>query len=160
MCSPDTLEIPSYVDIEFEKILQEVTRHLIDDRREPDINCPGSLSVVPSKFFIKQTSAAFCRDVMKDLDREYFPTPYDLEGNKISPKLAALNAVDMRATTHTLRKRTPPEDPKSYKDYKVFLSYKPGNLNCRVPQQDLCRNAYEELVKSSCTYAPTWSSTL
>lgn len=111
--------------------------------KEPVIECPGGLSNAPSEFFIKQTSKSFCEDVMGNLDSSHGPTAYSIKGDKIPILKNKLLQVT---------KRSPPENIDNYGDYRFFLSYEKKDGECLVDKEDLCRNAYENLVHSNCEF--------
>lgn len=119
---------------------------------KPRIECPGGLSDVPSEFFVSKTSSSFCEEVMKDLTKEVTDagTAYDINGNRIAILKLAKVEGEAGQSKRSLFARSPPENSDNYLDYKFYMSYKPGNRGCVVPKEDLCRNAYTELVKSNC----------
>ncbi|KAM0332536.1 hypothetical protein ACHAQA_002819 [Verticillium albo-atrum] len=150
-CRTDTKESVTYVDVEIEQAVIAVTNALKDKPQVPRIECPNDISNVPSKYFVEKTSPGFCGDVMSDLASERLPTAYDIYGNKIPLLKAVVAAVDSNDLTRRyLGKRSPPTNPDNYLDYRFFLSYTPGSGDCLVPKEDLCKNAFEELVKSNC----------
>ena len=116
--------------------------------KKPKIECPLPISNAPSEFFLDKTSKSFCEEVMKDLGRERLPVPYDINGNK-RRLLKALMATEQQSK-QPLRGRAPPEVPDTYLDYTFFLSYEPGDGECLVEKSNLCRNAWDPLVKSNC----------
>ena len=49
-----------------------------------------------------------------------------------------------------MNKRAPPENIDNYADYRFHLGYEKQDGDCLVDKEDLCRNAYQELVNSNC----------
>ncbi|RNJ53241.1 hypothetical protein D7B24_002088 [Verticillium nonalfalfae] len=150
-CRTDAKEIASYADGEFMQQILDVSGVLKDKPLQPTIECPNDLTNVPSKYLVDKTSVEFCKDVMGDLGNERLPVAYDIHGNKIPILRAAVAAAaSTDLTARWLGRRAPPTNPDNYLDYRFFLSYTPGGDDCLVPKEDLCKNAYEALVKSNC----------
>ncbi|RYP49893.1 hypothetical protein DL769_011025 [Monosporascus sp. CRB-8-3] len=150
-CDPKVEDRISVFDPNFHQAVLDAMEEIAEEPeepKEPTIECPGGISNVPSEFFLDKTSKGFCEEVMKDLGAELLPTAYDIDGNKIPIlKLANQKAAEAK---RALLKRSPPENSDNYLDYQFFLSYSPEDGECLVPEEDLCRNAWEPLVKSNC----------
>ncbi|KAF4928677.1 hypothetical protein CGCVW01_v001793 [Colletotrichum viniferum] len=76
------------------------------------------------------------------------PTSYDISGNEI-PRLKAALATQQQTKRGFVR-RTPPENIDNYQDYTIFLSFLPLDDECHVDDEDVCRSAWDKLVKSNC----------
>jgi hypothetical protein len=142
----------TYSDVDFHQAILDAISELEKEPKGPITSCPGPISPASSKFLVDKTSNEFCEEVMKNLDSDFGPTAYDIDGNKIP----LLKTVKLEGGTakRALRKRSPPENSESYKDYKFFLSYKHEDGECLLPKEDLCKDAWRKLVTSPCKSTP------
>ncbi|KAF6826656.1 hypothetical protein CMUS01_09342 [Colletotrichum musicola] len=136
------------VDDYFHQVVLAALQDIREKSRKTTIKCPGDLTNVPSKFFLEQTSKAFCQTVMGNLKVRRRPTAYDIYGNKMTIFHAAVTEEEQ--ARRILMGRKPPENIQSYEDYNLFLSYTPLDGKCSVDEKTLCRNSWEKLVKSIC----------
>lgn len=90
---------------------------------------------------------------MKDIGSRWGPAAYDIHGDKL-PSLRMSNS-GQASMRRALQRRSPPEAPESYEDYRFFLTYRPREDECLLPEDDLCSQALEALVKSPCKFP--WS---
>lgn len=88
---------------------------------------------------------------MNDIGAPQGPTPYDISGNEI-PRLKAALATQQQTKRGFVR-RTPPENIDNYQDYTIFLSFLPLDDECHVDDEDVCRSAWDKLVKSNCEHS-------
>lgn len=146
ICNPGYEEVISTQNADFQQVIEEALAAIDEEPPEAITECPGDFSPVPSEFFLDHTSKGFCEEVMKDLEKSRPPVamPYTIYGANI-PHLR-LRGTDMI-------KRTPPENIDNYADYLFFLGYEHQDGECLVDKEDLCRNAYEKLVRSNCKCA-------
>lgn len=149
-CLPEVTTRATLVDAGFHQAVLDALQDIRNTPREPRVECPGELTNVPSKFFLENTSKDFCQTVMSDLKARRELTPYDINGNRKPILQAALATQEQMG--HALTGRSPPENIKSYGDYTIFLSYAPLDGKCLVDAKDLCRNAWDRLVRSNCKY--------
>ncbi|KAF4555938.1 Hypothetical protein D9617_2g059030 [Elsinoe fawcettii] len=146
-CQPMTESRISSVDSTFMQAVLAAFKAIETAPKEATIDCPLSISKVPSKFFVGQTSAKFCAQVMDNLASAVGPTSYDILGDEI-PLLRETKAA--KFTVRSLAKRTPPEKTDSFMDYRFGMEYQPKDGECLVPKEDLCKKAFDKLVKSNC----------
>ena len=147
-CNPVTENRITYSDKNFNQAVLEALSDLAKlpaENKEPGIRCDESGSAVTSEFLVEKTANGFCADAMKDLNNNAGPTAYDIDGNKLP--LLKLATVEGGLTK---RRVAPLEKTETYKDYKFFLAYKHDVGECRLPKEDLCKNAYRKLVASKC----------
>ncbi|KAL3297157.1 hypothetical protein RB213_006050 [Colletotrichum asianum] len=155
-CDPKVEDVITIYEVNYHQAILEAFDDLSKSPEQPTekprIECPGGLSDVPSEFFVDKTSSSFCEEVMKDLAKEVTDaaTAYDINGDRIPILKLAKVEEEAAQSKRSLVARSPPENSDNYLDYKFYMSYKPGNRDCVVPKEDLCRNAYTELVKSNC----------
>ncbi|KAJ0297604.1 hypothetical protein Brms1b_013568, partial [Colletotrichum noveboracense] len=155
-CDPKVEDVITIYEVNYHQAILEAFDDLSkspeQSTKKPRIECPGGLSDVPSEFFVSKTSSSFCEEVMKDLTKEVTDaaTAYDINGDRIPILKLAKVEGEAGQSKRSLFARSPPENSDNYLDYKFYMSYKPGNRHCVVPKEDLCRNAYTELVKSNC----------
>ncbi|KAI8289747.1 hypothetical protein K4K60_007994 [Colletotrichum sp. SAR11_57] len=152
-CFPSIVTQVTISDIVFDQAVLDALKNIKEEPQQPpqpeiSIECPGELTNVPSKFFLDSTSKTFCERVMNDIGAPQGPTPYDISGNEI-PRLKAALATQQQTKRGFVR-RTPPENIDNYQDYTIFLSFLPLDDECQVDDQDVCRSAWERLVKSNC----------
>ncbi|KAH0439391.1 hypothetical protein CcaCcLH18_02868 [Colletotrichum camelliae] len=151
-CDPKVEDAITIFEVNYYQAILEAFDDLSKSPEQPRIECPGGPSDVPSEFFVNKTSSSFCEEVMKDLGKEVTDaaTAYDINGNRIPILKLAKVAGEAGESKRSLFARSPPESSDNYLDYRFYMSYKPGSRDCVVPKEDLCRNAYTELVKSNC----------
>jgi hypothetical protein len=135
--------------VKFNQAISQALDDLTKEPKESETLCNGKVSDVSSEFLADKTANSFCADVMKNPNNNAGSTAYDIDGNKIP--LLKLAKVDGSLTP---RRLAPQEKPDNYKDYKFFLNYKHEEGNCRLPKEDLCKNAYRKLVSSKCELQP------
>ncbi|SPO03138.1 uncharacterized protein DNG_05820 [Cephalotrichum gorgonifer] len=141
LCNPEYEEVVTTFDVNIQRIFDEALEAIGDGSSgptKPTIECSDEATDVPSEFFLDKTSKEFCQYAMENLDDRYGPIAYDIEGNAIPIKNKALAG------------RSPPEKTDYYLKYNIFLGYEGKDGDCLVPKEDLCRNAYEALVRSNC----------
>jgi hypothetical protein len=149
LCDPQTEDRITYYDTNFHQAILDAFSELQKQPNEPHTACPNlDISPVSSKFLVDKTANGFCEEVMKNLDSNFGPTAYDIDGNKI-PLLMTAKAEEDSARRALVR-RSPPENSENYKDYKFFLSYKHEDGDCWLPKEDLCKDAFRALVSSPC----------
>ncbi|KAF4828739.1 hypothetical protein CGCTS75_v007235 [Colletotrichum tropicale] len=152
-CFPSIVTQVTISDIVFDQAVLDALKNIKEEPQQPpqpeiSIECPGELTNVPSKFFLDSTSKTFCERVMNDIGAPQGPTPYDISGNEI-PRLKAALATQQQTKRGFVR-RTPPENIDNYQDYTIFLSFLPLDDECQVDDEDVCRSAWDKLVKSNC----------
>lgn len=135
-CYPEYEEVLTTQHEDTQMIINDALAAIGEGDIGPVTSCPGDITNVPSEFFLDKTSKAFCDEVMGDLGSTHGPKAYDIQGNKIP----------------LLTKRSPPENIDNYQDYQFFLEYEKQDGDCLVEKEDLCRSAYQELVRSNCKF--------
>ncbi|KAK2763394.1 hypothetical protein CKAH01_04988 [Colletotrichum kahawae] len=152
-CFPSVVTHVTISDISFNQAVLLALDNIEEEPQQPPqpqitIECPGELTNVPSNFFLDNTSKVFCEAVMRDTSVPQGPTPYDINGNE-KPRLKAALVAQQHVRSGLMR-RTPPEKIENYQDYTIFLSFLPLDDECQVDDKDVCRNAWDKLVKSNC----------
>ncbi|KAF2220086.1 hypothetical protein BDZ85DRAFT_204310, partial [Elsinoe ampelina] len=146
-CLPETEDRITLSDSVFKQAVLAALDSIDAAPKESILDCPPNISKVPSKFFLEQTSIKFCAQVMGSLDSAWGPRAYDILGDEI-PLLKKVMASQVSG--RSLFRRTPPEKAESFLDYRFHLAYEPKEGECSVPRDDLCKNAWDKLVKSKC----------
>ncbi|KAK2024426.1 hypothetical protein LX32DRAFT_705555 [Colletotrichum zoysiae] len=151
-CDHEVRDATTIFDVNFNQAILGAIEDLSKTRQQPKVDCPGKTSYVPSEFFVSKTSTNFCGEVMKNLTQEVTDNgvAYDIDGNQVPILKLAQVMGELGASKRSLFGRAPPEKSNSYRDYKFYMSYIPMYRECLVPKEDLCKNAYERLVRSPC----------
>ena len=152
MCDPQTEHRVTFSDADVHQAILDALSVIEKQPKEPTSSCPNEISPVCSKFIADQTANGFCEEVMKNLDRDFGSTAYEIDGNKI-PLLKSVKVKGDAARCALLR-RLPPGNSENYKDYRFFLSYKHEDGDCLLHKEKLCKNAWRRLVSSPCELIP------
>ncbi|KAK2043256.1 hypothetical protein LZ31DRAFT_595781 [Colletotrichum somersetense] len=152
-CNPEVRDATTIFDVNFHQAILGAVEDLSKTQQQPRFDCPGKPSYIPNEFFVSKTSTKFCGEVMKNLTQEVTDAgaAYDIDGNQVPILKLAQVVGDLGASKRSLFGRASPEKSDSYRDYKFYMSYTPMHRECLVPKEDLCKNAYERLVRSPCS---------